>query len=223
MSPTQFNDHQHAKREINGFYPSPLKINKDSHFIKKLSPSSSSSSTSSLANCMAGGTTTTKPQQRHPVIIYTHSPKIIHTHPRDFMALVQKLTGLSRSDEDDFSQPKQQPAGNNSPEDGSKNPKTAGSNDDNESSSVVTDENCGSTTVGDAHAQVNSCFVPTIFDPHNPCFSNVPLFAPSSSDFLFSNQPFYNYNTDSLFFMPNVRSSISSSSSLEGMKEFHEF
>lgn len=46
----------------------PLKINRDSCHIKKPS---------------------FEQQQRHPVIIYTHSPKIIRTHPRDFMALVQ--------------------------------------------------------------------------------------------------------------------------------------
>lgn len=61
-----------------------LKINKDSHLIKKSSSSSMS-----------------KPQQRQPVIIYTHSPRVIQTHPSNFMELVQKLTGLSRSDADD--------------------------------------------------------------------------------------------------------------------------
>ncbi|CAL9221338.1 unnamed protein product [Arabidopsis halleri] len=97
MSST-FNDHHHhPKREPNEnnsrilYPPSPspspttLKVNKDSHVIKKPpSPSSSSSAA--------------KP--RHPVIIYTHTPRIIHTNPKDFMALVQKLTGMSRSDED---------------------------------------------------------------------------------------------------------------------------
>uniref|UniRef100_A0A7N0TU49 VQ domain-containing protein n=1 Tax=Kalanchoe fedtschenkoi TaxID=63787 RepID=A0A7N0TU49_KALFE len=37
-------------------------------------------------------------QHRHPVIIYTHSPKVIHTKPQDFMALVQKLTGHAASE-----------------------------------------------------------------------------------------------------------------------------
>ncbi|KAL1221619.1 VQ motif-containing protein 20 [Cardamine amara subsp. amara] len=102
MSST-FNDHHylhHPKREPNEnnsgilYPPSPspspspptLKVNKDSHVIKK--PPSSPSSSSS----------TGKP--RHPVIIYTHTPKVIHTNPTDFMALVQKLTGMSRSEED---------------------------------------------------------------------------------------------------------------------------
>ncbi|ESQ48068.1 hypothetical protein EUTSA_v10022101mg [Eutrema salsugineum] len=103
MSST-FNDHHHPhhpKREPNDnnssagvgiiYPPSPspsplLKLNKDSHVIKK--PPSPSSSSSTAA----------KPRQ--PVIIYTNTPKIIHTNPKDFMSLVQKLTGMSRSDVD---------------------------------------------------------------------------------------------------------------------------
>ncbi|MCD9558810.1 hypothetical protein HAX54_016430 [Datura stramonium] len=80
---------------------SPLKINKSSHLIKKSSSNtlSSSSSSSSLYNGVAAITIPQQQQPRHPVIIYTHSPKVIHTHPRDFMALVQKLTGLSPEDD----------------------------------------------------------------------------------------------------------------------------
>lgn len=91
-------------------------------------------------------------------------------------------------------------------------------NDDNESSSVVTDENCSS--LGDG--QVNSCFVPPIFETPNPYMTNIPFFTPNSAEFLCSNQPFYNY-TDSLFFPPNMRSSVSSSSNLEGIREFREY
>ncbi|KAM1398314.1 hypothetical protein ACFX2I_015778 [Malus domestica] len=149
------------------FYPPPLKINKDSHSIKKSSPSSSSgspsssasSSTPSLMNAVAGA----KPaqQQRHPVIIYTHSPKIIHTHPRDFMALVQKLTGRSRF-EDDARQPRPQPPPPSKKrevnvdglleEEIMNNNRIAGKvmmrNEDNDSSSVITtEENCSSTNI----------------------------------------------------------------------------
>ncbi|XLR01885.1 hypothetical protein S83_068083 [Arachis hypogaea] len=62
------------KAVINDPRPSPLMINKDSHLIQK--PSS---------------------EQRKPIIIYTVSPKIIHTKAQDFMALVQRLTGMSSS------------------------------------------------------------------------------------------------------------------------------
>ncbi|KAL2342483.1 hypothetical protein Fmac_003768 [Flemingia macrophylla] len=51
-----------------------VKVKKESHMIKKAS---------------------TLLRKREPVIIYTHSPRVIHTHPTNFMQLVQKLTGLS--------------------------------------------------------------------------------------------------------------------------------
>ncbi|KAJ4713404.1 putative VQ motif-containing protein [Melia azedarach] len=187
-----------TQQQCNNNNNPPLKINKDSHFIKK---------SSSLS----------PPSHRHPVIIYTHSPKIIHTHPRDFMALVQKLTGLSRSNDDKAGE-----NANGSSEEENKNGKIVG-NDDNESSSVITtDENCGGN-IGDG--QVNSCFVPPpIFEPPNPFLtSNIPLFTPNSADFLCSNQPFYNYATDSLLFSPNIRGSISQTSAPEGMNDFREF
>ncbi|KAK8472847.1 hypothetical protein PHAVU_002G316800 [Phaseolus vulgaris] len=58
-----------------------LKISKESQWIKK-SPVS-------------------KVQHKEPVIIYTQTPRIIQTHARHFMELVQKLTGICHSDLDD--------------------------------------------------------------------------------------------------------------------------
>lgn len=111
MNHAQFYHHTNSNQAIvnnnnNNNLSSPLKINKASHHIKKSLSNSlpSSSSSSSLYNTVAATTSTTiiphqqqqqQQQQRQPVIIYTHSPKVIHTHPRDFKALVQKLTGLS--------------------------------------------------------------------------------------------------------------------------------
>ncbi|XP_010511838.1 PREDICTED: VQ motif-containing protein 8, chloroplastic-like [Camelina sativa] len=65
--------------EIKGSRPPSLKLAGGSHTIKK--------------------TTLCKSQprphgQEGPVIIYAHSPKVIHTRAEDFMALVQRLTGL---------------------------------------------------------------------------------------------------------------------------------
>ena len=74
---------------MSGNRPSPLKINRDSHLIHKQHPSR-----------MAGAHHQRQQQRPHPVIIYTHSPKVIHTRPHDFMALVQRLTGLTGSEED---------------------------------------------------------------------------------------------------------------------------
>ncbi|WOG96746.1 hypothetical protein DCAR_0416082 [Daucus carota subsp. sativus] len=215
MSPAAFSNN-HAKKETyaNMCPLSPLKINKDSHFIKK-SPSTSSTSSSTIANCTPAAP---KPQQRHPVIIYTHSPKVIHTHPRDFMALVQKLTGLSQSKEDQAAakNPKSEPGNENK---GDHPNKGMMINDDNESTSVITDEN-GSNSMGDG--QVNSCFVPPIFDPPNPGFNNIPIFTPTSYDLLCSSQPYYNFHHDPMFLMPTMRNSISSST-LDGFKDFPDF
>ncbi|KAK7410677.1 hypothetical protein VNO78_01658 [Psophocarpus tetragonolobus] len=73
------------KRELQlqGPRPTPLRINKDSHKIKKppLAPQASQP----------------QPPPRQPIIIYTVSPKVIHTTPGDFMNLVQRLTGSSTS------------------------------------------------------------------------------------------------------------------------------
>ncbi|KAE9588224.1 hypothetical protein Lal_00003286 [Lupinus albus] len=240
MSPSQF----HAKKDStittinNNNMPPPLKINKDSHLIKKsssfssLSPPSSSSSSSSLSlvsTSMASGVITlNKPPQRHPVIIYTHSPKVIHTHPRDFMALVQKLTGLSPSEEDGgdnnlppSKQPKQEPASSNiapmvvSKESSRKN--VVVGIEDNETSSVITEEN--SCTNNISENQVNSCFVspPILEAPVNPYLANLPVFPPpNSSEFMCSRQPLLNY-PNSLYFSHNMRSS------LEGVNEFREY
>ncbi|XP_023007145.1 VQ motif-containing protein 20-like [Cucurbita maxima] len=212
--------------------PPPLKINKDSHFIRKssssnsASPSSSSSSTSSqlvngVAAAVAVAGSAKPPPQRHPVIIYTHSPKIIHTHPRDFMALVQKLTGMSRSDEE------ASPKATKSGDENNKGSKVVVS-DDNESSSVVTEENCCSGGV--VEGQVNSCFAPPIFEPPPPppqlansYLTNIPVYRPNSTEFLCSNQPFFNYDDSLLFGAPNIQSLASTNSTLNGINDFCEY
>ncbi|RDY09112.1 Protein MKS1, partial [Mucuna pruriens] len=71
------------KRELQGPRPTPLRINKDSHKIKKPP--------------VAPPPAQPQAPPRQPVIIYTVSPKVIHTTPSDFMSLVQRLTGSSSS------------------------------------------------------------------------------------------------------------------------------
>ncbi|KAG7032856.1 VQ motif-containing protein 8, chloroplastic, partial [Cucurbita argyrosperma subsp. argyrosperma] len=61
--------------QLHGHRPSALKISKHSHNIKKPPP------------------LPPPPLQHRPVIIYTDSPKIIHTNPTQFKDLVQRLTG----------------------------------------------------------------------------------------------------------------------------------
>lgn len=61
------------------------KLNRDSHIIKKSSPSTSPPLTSKNR---------THPRQP-PLIIYAHAPRVIHTKPQEFKALVQTLTGYT--------------------------------------------------------------------------------------------------------------------------------
>ncbi|KAH7841042.1 hypothetical protein Vadar_024860 [Vaccinium darrowii] len=85
MSPAKVHSQQEQeKRAIIGPRPNPLRIKEDSHVTKKHSffPREK-----------------TRNSDHHPVIIYANSPKIIHAKARDFMALVQSLTGLSRPNE----------------------------------------------------------------------------------------------------------------------------
>jgi len=192
--------------------PSSLKIHRDSHAIKKLSSpntSSSSASVSSFAAPRIKSLHHNHQQHRGPVIIYTHSPKVIHTNPRDFMSLVQKLTGMSSSDEgerpvDQSTGPPiydkigscgphmsisglkriAQGLGNDNNNNTTKN---SSNNDDNESSSVITDENCSSSTTGDDVVQLNSGVGLALFDqammppPLDPAFSSLPLYSISNS------------------------------------------
>ncbi|KAK1564828.1 hypothetical protein Q3G72_012460 [Acer saccharum] len=232
MRPTQSQSQchdQHAKRDQNGICPPTLKLNKDSHMIIKKSSSSSSFSPPPSSH------------HRHPVIIYTHSPKIIHTSPKDFMALVQKLTGMSRSinnNEDGHHQGINSTADHQntnalSDDDSNKNVGkniNVNGNDDNESSSVITsDENCsgggGGGNIGEG--QVNSCFVaaPPIYEPPTNPY-NYPIYNPNSADFLCTNPPFYNYTTDSLFFPPKMRAPDHHNHhhhQQQGMSDFHEY
>ncbi|KAJ8424113.1 hypothetical protein Cgig2_018123 [Carnegiea gigantea] len=194
------NEDDNGYKDMNST-PWPLKIHKDSHTIKK------SSSMTSIPGSMSSVGTTMAPkpsQQRPPLIIYTHSPKTIHTNPKDFMSLVQKLTGMS---------PSEQPTDHNVTSDYKKvrtseshmrtkdcNPSendkyeavvkietlsnnSNNSSDDNDSSSVITEENCCNSNVGDVvNGRLNSYVETQFFDPTST--------SPSSQ--LLPNLPFCN-------------------------------
>ena len=197
---------------INGIRPSPLKINKDSHVIQKQAPAP-------------------KQQQRQgPVIIYTHSPKIIHTQARDFMALVQKLTGFSRSDEVNETAPSRSRKNSNKPKDDSFITLAAGNRqEDNDSSSALTDEN-GSFGRSDGFGHVNnnnnnnvsSSSVPTnTISAQNAFFADLPLFTPNSSDFFCSPRPVYKF-ADNTIMSPSL-GNLNSPSLLEFMKGLPDY
>ncbi|XP_061360643.1 VQ motif-containing protein 8, chloroplastic-like [Gastrolobium bilobum] len=211
--------HEHSKKiEINGPRPSPLMINKDSHLIRK--PSSSSTS---IVNAL------TKPhkQQRKPIIIYTHSPKIIHTKPRDFMALVQRLTGMAHSKEEVFhatALPVQhQPQLEASENFGS-------SLSDGSNSSIKQQEkeqkwkhgSWGGDETSSSLRDVETCVKEEPYVQHSHSimgFADMPLFTPNSSDFVCSSLSVYKYSNS-----PNgILGSLLSPSGLEFMKELPEY
>jgi len=151
------------------------------------------------------------------------------------MSLVQKLTGLSRSDsedeeEDDDNPPppqqqlKQESGGSLAAVMGDKESDRESMiivrNEENEASSVLTEENNCSSSMGEN--QVNSCFMagegPIIEPPMTPY---VTMMAPSSTKFVCSSPPLMNYS-DSLFFSHNLRTSIPSPATLEGTKDFRD-
>ncbi|XP_051140974.1 protein MKS1-like [Andrographis paniculata] len=72
------------RKELQGPRPTALKVNKDSHKIRKPPPHPPTEPPPRPAA-----------DDRQPVIIYAVSPKVIHTTVTDFMNLVQRLTGNS--------------------------------------------------------------------------------------------------------------------------------
>ncbi|XVE83320.1 hypothetical protein DITRI_Ditri16bG0079300 [Diplodiscus trichospermus] len=75
--------------QIQGPRPSPLKVSKDSHKIKKPpQPPLYAAVPAAPAD----------QRRRDPVIIYAVSPKVIHAEESDFMSIVQRYTGLSSGD-----------------------------------------------------------------------------------------------------------------------------
>ncbi|XP_043721963.1 protein MKS1-like [Telopea speciosissima] len=77
--------------QLQGPRPAPLKVRKDSYKIRK--PQVAPQPSQPLPPPPPP-----QPQPpRQPVIIYTVSPKVIHTTASDFMTLVQRLTGPNSS------------------------------------------------------------------------------------------------------------------------------
>ena len=224
-------DENPGRDNIKGPRPSPLKINKASHFIHK----SSSSSTTSMSTVLSDSAAPAKQQQRRPVIIYTHSPKIIHTQARDFMALVQKLTGVSRPNDDEptaqpdhhhhHHQPHKSDIKSLSLEGGNDRNVKPVSHDDNDSSSALTDENCGGGSGSGGKGSSSSLFSPNLNQNQNQTnqyFADIPLFTPNSSSFFCSPRPVYRYPDSSTYASPNVGNSMSPSvfEFLKGLPEY---
>ncbi|KAK3018737.1 hypothetical protein RJ639_003031 [Escallonia herrerae] len=158
------NEQQGGIRVINGPRPSPLKISRFSSTLKKPNR---------------------KADRGKPVIIYAKSPKIIHAQARDFMSLVQKLTGMSsRSGSKETARSERE-----SKEEGNS---LEGNNGNSESSSGVTDEK--QYGGGGRGKEATSSSVSPLFRAHNSFLADIPLFTPNSSDFFSSPRPLFRYS-----------------------------
>ncbi|KAL6573709.1 hypothetical protein OROHE_002168 [Orobanche hederae] len=183
--------------------PSPLRIHKESHAIHKPSSPYASSNPHHqhnhqpfLENSGGGGGGGTKhcgggpAAKRPPVIIYTQSPKIIHTQPQDFMTLVQKLTGLewaeegkeekniARSDQSESTTDEDSVSNNYNHHTNNNYIYNVGHDENEPSSGVITD-------VGPDSSPLSSSMYEVCTNNLNNRYliDAVPYFSPSSSDF----------------------------------------
>ncbi|KAD2804272.1 hypothetical protein R6Q59_030207 [Mikania micrantha] len=185
MSPRRFLDDDHNRQliktgtMINGPRPAPLKLKQESHTAHKHH---------------------NQQMRKGPIIIYLRSPEVIHTKPHEFMALVQKLTGLhSGSNDQDQQQIKTLKQ---------ERQDLINYNGFSIDSGHVTHERSKSMTSKSPMFNTSS----------NRCIADVPLFTPITSDrYFFSPQRF-------LKLSDVLSSSILSPGSLvEMMKEAHEY
>ncbi|KAJ0896519.1 putative VQ motif-containing protein/18/20/21/25 [Helianthus annuus] len=168
MTSSKFYDGDHKQQlksriVINGPRPSPLNIKQESHTIHKHHNHHHENHQ--------------QKQIRKPVIIYIHSPEIIHTKPHEFMALVQKLTGCSSSND----QQQQQKKKNNK----MKNKTLKQDGYDLNVNQLF--NNSGITHKIDESMKSKS---PMFKTPSNPYVADVPLFTPNTSDHFFSPHRF---------------------------------
>lgn len=77
--------------QIQGPRPAPLKVRKDSYKIKK--PPAAPLPPAAHHRHAAPPPPAPDNHNREPVIIYTISPRVIHTTTNDFLSVVQRLTG----------------------------------------------------------------------------------------------------------------------------------
>ncbi|CAL4887478.1 unnamed protein product [Urochloa decumbens] len=82
-------------RQLQGPRPPRLAVSKDSHKVRKppVAPQRHPQQQQVVQHHQQQHQHQYQQQARQPVIIYDASPKVIHTKPGDFMALVQRLTG----------------------------------------------------------------------------------------------------------------------------------
>ncbi|PIN22539.1 hypothetical protein CDL12_04732 [Handroanthus impetiginosus] len=199
MSPSKFHNREVTKGVIHR-PQSPLIVSKDTHKIhKSCSPSPSFSSHQQV---FENSRATKQPVRRQPqpVIIYTHSPKVIHAKAHDFMALVQKLTGLQRSEDEKTVKSESESTREESSISEEKDCfKNIGYEDTETSSPVLTDEKF----LGEIKQE--SCPISPMFHVSNPYLVDSSFLAPNSNELFYSSRP------TSLFQSTSMVNSFSSS------------
>ncbi|KAG6764201.1 hypothetical protein POTOM_031660 [Populus tomentosa] len=128
------------------------------------------------------------------------------------MALVQKLTGFSRSINHGLDS-----KGLKSVEGNNHERKHVG-RDDIEPSSISTEETCHWAAAGG----VETVMSPILQALNTPCFSDVPLFTPTSADLFFSPRPVFRCPV-SVFISTSQMGNPISPSVLEFMKGLPEY
>ncbi|XP_073131665.1 uncharacterized protein [Henckelia pumila] len=216
MSPSKFQDSEAPKGVMINCNPrqSPLRINRDSHAIHK-----SSSSHQPLVVENAGNSAPKNQTKRQPVIIYTHSPKVIHAQASDFMALVQKLTGYSRSEEEEGKSSTAKPETATKVDVEEKDycrvkNIVVGYEDHETSSSVLTDDKY----VNEFKPETSIMSPPLYNHMPNPYIVEVPFFAPNSND----SYNMCSSRAGSVFHSSSMANPISPSF-MDYMKGFPEF
>ena len=149
------------------------------------------------------------------------------------MQLVQRLTGISRPEKDNdeinmvsslqYLSPKKEPMSNiamgvGDHENDQKNIVIARNEENDTSSSVITDDNNYGNNIGEN--QANSCFITSeapILEPQfNPYMTN--YIVPNSTEFMCSSQQLSDYSGS--MFSYDIKPSFPDSSTLGGMKDF---
>lgn len=226
MDYQRMNSRAPAMKELQGPRPPPLKISRESHKIRKAAPRVPSVPSNPIIN------------RTQPVIIYMHSPKVIHAEVKDFMTLVQRLTGRSSSSDTRSSC-------------GTKSENLTADHDPTtirESSDVTTssqpdesvDQSMGSPQEIESRASVpeatdrpqpaktaspgnsSSSFLIAPLSPFSPnflfpsqsllspsIFQDIPLFTPNSDHFFYSPRHFYRFSEP--MFSPPQRQPLNTS------------
>nr|XP_043620332.1 VQ motif-containing protein 8, chloroplastic-like [Erigeron canadensis] len=203
MSPKKFHDDDDHKQPttksgvvINGPRPTPLKLKQGSHTIHKQQ---------------------FQKQIRPPIIIYTHSPEVIHTKPHEFMALVQKLTGASKDHQQQ--EIKKRLLKQVDHEYNNRNDHKEVCNNDS-TTSVTHDEKLDKMM---RLANTSPMFNP----PSNPSVNDIPLFTPNANDYFCSpHRRFYGFSDHMVSSSPNLNASLispSGGSMLEIFKGLPEY